>query len=223
MKCRFLSWLSNAALCLGTALGVSLTAGDCAAQAHDGIFRGHPSSQGSSVCEWLGIPYAEPPVGNLRFAAPVELATNISNTAYLADRYVSRTMEDKCYRSTLYVLAPTLTSYVPLGIRLPSDTSQLLCLSQRNRAVCSHICQLREPAQQHPERGLSHAEYLVKYQRNLGQVDQQSHKRCIASSSGPEACAPLDLRRPVFRGHQQYTVLPGRVLCSSAGCRRGHV
>lgn len=77
-------------MCLGASLGAYLATGSCVAQTHDGLFEGHPSIQEPSVCEWLGIPYAEPPVGHLRFAAPIEVDTSISNTSYLADEYVGQ-------------------------------------------------------------------------------------------------------------------------------------
>lgn len=42
-----------------------------------GIFKGHlAASHDSSVAEFLGIPYAEPPLGDLRFAAPGSIARN---------------------------------------------------------------------------------------------------------------------------------------------------
>ncbi|GLI75121.1 hypothetical protein PoHVEF18_003372 [Penicillium ochrochloron] len=44
-----------------------------AQQAHvgsDGVIQGHEAVQNPSVTEWLGVPYAQPPVGQLRFAPP---------------------------------------------------------------------------------------------------------------------------------------------------------
>jgi cholinesterase len=36
----------------------------------NGLITGHPASNISSVTEFLGIPFAQPPVGSLRFAPP---------------------------------------------------------------------------------------------------------------------------------------------------------
>jgi len=36
-----------------------------------GLVSGHPAPNASQVSEYLGIPYAQPPVGALRFASPI--------------------------------------------------------------------------------------------------------------------------------------------------------
>jgi len=41
-------------------------------QTSSGPVQGHAAKNDSSVSEYLGIPYARPPIGNLRFAAPVK-------------------------------------------------------------------------------------------------------------------------------------------------------
>lgn len=41
-----------------------------------GEIKGHPSSWKPTVSEYLGIPYAQPPVGNLRWAAPKPFSSN---------------------------------------------------------------------------------------------------------------------------------------------------
>lgn len=56
-----------------------------------GIVQGHPASwpNGTTVVEFLGIPYAQSPVGELRFAAPRRFQTN-SSVVFLADKYVRK-------------------------------------------------------------------------------------------------------------------------------------
>lgn len=61
---------------------------NCIARAGGRDFRGHDSTYQTSVCEWLGIPYAQAPVGDLRFAPPVKPLS--SNGTFDADSYVSR-------------------------------------------------------------------------------------------------------------------------------------
>ena len=51
-----------------------------------GPVKGHASSIRPAVSEYLGIPYAQPPIGNLRFA-PAE-PVNASSSLFLADTYV---------------------------------------------------------------------------------------------------------------------------------------
>lgn len=51
-----------------------------------GLVKGHPAPDRSDVSEYLGIPFALPPTGNRRFAAPVELYSNrtVSGTSYVS-------------------------------------------------------------------------------------------------------------------------------------------
>jgi cholinesterase len=45
-----------------------------------GSVEGHPSTLHPEVSEYLGIPYAKPPIGDLRFAAPRKFEPKGTNT-----------------------------------------------------------------------------------------------------------------------------------------------
>ena len=54
-------------------------------QTSSGPVQGHASRNFSRVSEYLGVPYAQPPVGNLRFQPPVKFS---GTKAINASRYV---------------------------------------------------------------------------------------------------------------------------------------
>jgi cholinesterase len=58
---KVLLWLSIGTLAHGKSLLVSTSSGN---------LKGHIADKGSNVTEFLGIPFAEPPIGSLRFSPP---------------------------------------------------------------------------------------------------------------------------------------------------------
>lgn len=46
---------------------------DCVTIVNTTFIIGHASTARPTVCEWLGVPYAAAPIGDLRFATPVKL------------------------------------------------------------------------------------------------------------------------------------------------------
>jgi hypothetical protein len=54
-------------------------------QTSSGTVIGHPSQARPDVSEYLGIPYVQPPIGKLRWAAPVPFR---GVETILADKYV---------------------------------------------------------------------------------------------------------------------------------------
>lgn len=56
-------------------------------QTSNGLIEGHAAQNRSAVAEFLGIPYAQPPIGDLRFAAPEAYS---ANSPYTAANFVSK-------------------------------------------------------------------------------------------------------------------------------------
>ena len=83
----------QAALLLGCAYGATFpenakrpfTVGP-GVQTSSGFVLGQPASSRTQVSEYLGIPFAQPPLGNLRFAAPQAFSGTgtINATAYVS-------------------------------------------------------------------------------------------------------------------------------------------
>jgi hypothetical protein len=63
------------------------TVGNAVALETGPVVEGHASSWQPGVSEYLGIPFAQPPVGSLRFAAPQPYKSN--GTKIVASKYVS--------------------------------------------------------------------------------------------------------------------------------------
>lgn len=61
-------------------------------QTENGLITGHRSSKVNDVWEYLGIPYAQPPLGDLRFAAPQKYNTTepYNATSFVSICLVSR-------------------------------------------------------------------------------------------------------------------------------------
>jgi hypothetical protein len=81
MRSSFLLVVGSSALPFASGLEVrqgNWTVGQTV-QTNSGPVSGHPATNQSSVSEYLGIPYAQPPIGDLRFAAPA----NFTGTAPL--------------------------------------------------------------------------------------------------------------------------------------------
>jgi hypothetical protein len=68
----------------------------------NGQIAGHRSSEAEDVWEYLGIPYAQPPLGDLRFAAPQKYK---GRESYNATNFVS------AHHTLLHYMAVWLTSW----------------------------------------------------------------------------------------------------------------
>lgn len=59
-------------------------------QTSSGLIQGHAASNVSKVSEYLGIPYANPPIGELRFQPPTPFngIQNINATSFVSKAYL---------------------------------------------------------------------------------------------------------------------------------------
>ena len=113
MKCCIVIRLGCAVLQVYAAVAYALLDENCVARADDKVFGGHNSTYQSLVCEWLGIPYAQAPIGDLRFATPVKPLS--SSGIFDAASYVSRPSDT--------IQAQDGSDRFPLpGLRLPPNT-----------------------------------------------------------------------------------------------------
>ena len=72
----------------------SLPLADKAVRTTNGLIIGHEAPNRSDVIEFLGIPYAQPPLDQLRFASPVKYGK--SNGIYNASKWVIQTKMVRC-------------------------------------------------------------------------------------------------------------------------------
>jgi cholinesterase len=73
-------------LCATTLSSAAPSAGFETVETENGRITGHRSPNSKDVWEYLGIPYAQPPLGNLRFSAPQKYR---GNGSYAASKFVS--------------------------------------------------------------------------------------------------------------------------------------
>lgn len=87
-------------------------------QTSSGAVRGHAAALTANVSEYLGIPFAQPPVGNLRFAAPAPIAN--SNQTINGTNFGF-----SCLGSQIYPLAANATGLTPAGREIYNEWNQV--------------------------------------------------------------------------------------------------
>lgn len=79
-------WLLTVVSACSAAALINSSTTTCIAQTTRNEVVGHRTAY-TEICEFLGIPYASPPLGQLRFAPPLTLNTTPSNESFIADHY----------------------------------------------------------------------------------------------------------------------------------------
>lgn len=105
-------------LCLGLCAGTVLSqfsSADLAINTTSGAFQGVLTSNGTE--HWLGIPFAHPPVGSLRFKAPVPITTALGGIQN------SSTFGDACPQLPASLGAPMSEDCLYLNVWRPNGTS----------------------------------------------------------------------------------------------------
>jgi hypothetical protein len=108
---RVFTLSTTVALILGT-VSATRNVGSTIKISNGAIIIGHHSTRNARVAEYLGIPYAAPPVGGLRFMPPKKF---VSNGTIHADRYVGTSMMNAEISLTFtsrrsYILYPKMYS-----------------------------------------------------------------------------------------------------------------
>lgn len=99
-----------------------------------GEVQGQVSNLRPNVSEYLGIPFAEPPIGDLRFKAPVPI--QVSNETLNATDYVSTV---QCDRPPPYLISANHMSLEPVSVLRSSFSNiQLIQFNYQRLSMQSH-------------------------------------------------------------------------------------
>lgn len=115
MATKFLFGLAAAAVSVGAQ--ANWTVGQTVLTS-SGSVQGHASSQSPNVSEYLGIPFAQPPVGTLRFAAP--LAVNATGEIINGTDFGF-----SCLGSQIYPVAANATGLTQQGREIYNEWNQV--------------------------------------------------------------------------------------------------